>query len=31
MEYMSGATNTIVDALSRRDTVDGELMATSAP
>jgi hypothetical protein len=31
VEYKSGATNTVADALSRRDTVDGELLAISAP
>ncbi|WVZ71004.1 hypothetical protein U9M48_019631 [Paspalum notatum var. saurae] len=32
VEYRSGATNTVADALSRRDTVEeGELLAISAP
>ena len=31
MEYRSGATNTVVDGLSRHDNVDGELLAISAP
>jgi hypothetical protein len=31
VEYRSGATNTVVDALSRRDTEEGELLAVTAP
>jgi hypothetical protein len=31
VEYRSGATNTVVDVLSSRDTVDGELLAISVP
>jgi hypothetical protein len=31
VEYKPGATNAAADALSRRDTVDGELLALSAP
>jgi hypothetical protein len=31
VEYRSGATNTVIDALSRRNNVDGELLAISAP
>jgi hypothetical protein len=31
VEYRSGATNTVADALSRRDTEEGELLAISAP
>jgi hypothetical protein len=31
VEYRSGATNTVVDALSRRNNVDGELLEISAP
>jgi hypothetical protein len=31
VEYRSGATNTVVDALSRRDNEEGELLAISAP
>jgi hypothetical protein len=31
VEYKSGSTNTVVDALSRRDTEEGTLMAISAP
>jgi hypothetical protein len=31
VEYRSGATNTVADVLSRRDTAEGELLALSAP
>jgi hypothetical protein len=31
VEYRSGATNTVADALSRRDTEEGELLAVTAP
>jgi hypothetical protein len=31
VEYRSGATNTVADALSRRDTEEGALLAISAP
>jgi hypothetical protein len=31
VDYKPGATNTVADALSRRDTEDGELLALSAP
>ena len=31
MEYRSGATNTVVDVLSRRDTEEGTMLAISAP
>lgn len=31
VEYRSGATNTVADALSRRDNEEGELLAISAP
>jgi hypothetical protein len=31
VEYRSGATNVVADALSRRDTEEGELLAVSAP
>ena len=31
MECRSGATNTVADALSRRDNEEGELLAISAP
>lgn len=31
VEYRSGATNTVADALSRKDTEEGALMAISAP
>jgi len=31
VEYRSGATNVVADALSRRDTEEGDLMAISAP
>jgi hypothetical protein len=31
VEYKPGATNAAADALSRRDTIDGELLALSAP
>jgi hypothetical protein len=31
VEYRSGATNVVADALSRRDTDEGEVMAISAP
>ena len=31
VEYRSGATNVVVDALSRRDTDEGEVLAISAP
>ena len=31
VEYRSGATNTVADALSHRDTVNGELLAISTP
>jgi hypothetical protein len=31
MEYRSGATNTVADVLSRRDTEEGALLAISAP
>jgi hypothetical protein len=31
VEYKTGATNAVADALSRRDTMEGELLALSAP
>jgi hypothetical protein len=31
VEYKSGATNVVADALSRRDNEEGEVLAISAP
>jgi hypothetical protein len=31
IEYKSGSTNTVADALSRRDTEEGAVLAISAP
>jgi hypothetical protein len=31
VEYCSGASNTVADALSRRDDEEGDLLAISAP